>query len=161
MVWFPEEPELWAESKLFILLGLGLFYKMRGLGLRGLSPPPRSCPPVEAPTKHLTSTQVKAHSAPRVHSHTQGVPSRSPPTPPPLTGPAFSLPQTSPSPEAAPRKGRPSGGSERTASWQRRKWAEWIEFFPLRPKGLSTLFSCPGGLTATRIYDLDSFDPGL
>lgn len=91
MVWFPEEPELWAESKLFILLGLGLFYKMRGLGLRGLSPPPRSCPPVEAPTKHLTSTQVKAHSAPRVHSHTQGVPSRSPPPPPPRSQALLSL----------------------------------------------------------------------
>lgn len=161
MVWFPEEPELWAESKLFILLGLGLFYKMRGLGLRGLSPPPRSCPPVEAPTKHLTSTQVKAHSAPRVHSHTQGVPSRSPPTPPPAHRPCFLSPPNEPVSRSSSRKGRPSGGSERTASWQRRKWAEWIEFFPLRPKGLSTLFSCPGGLTATRIYDLDSFDPGL
>ena len=131
------------------ILLLGLFCKGRALGSRALSPSPRSGrlwrypPPSHShpgeDTQHPRVCTLRHSGASRLTPH----------------------PHTPPSPEQLPGKEGPGRGSAEDSFLAETAVGGVERIFSFEAQRAVNPPQLPWGLTATEIYDLDSFDPGL
>lgn len=131
------------------VLLLGLFCKVRALGSRALSPsPPSACLWRHPQASHSRPGEDTQHPP---HVHTQTLRGQ-PPRP---------SPSRTPSPEQLPGKEGPGRGSAEDSFLAEPAVGGVERIFSFEAQRAVNPPQLPWGLTATKIYDLDSFDLGL